>query len=115
MDATRTSPPTQVTIMRAWKPQWAMPLVLLACSLVGCQHTSSYPSDPVLVSKKPINAKPELKPPAIMTYAEPDAPAGPVSAVASGPRLELTPTTSVTAARPTVRGQAMLTARPVTD
>jgi hypothetical protein len=106
MDATRTCLPIQVTIMRAWMSQWPMPLVLLTCSLVGCQHTSSYPSDPVLVSKKPIIAKPELKPPALMAYDEPEVPAGPVTAVASGPRLEQAPVISVTAARQIGRGQA---------
>jgi hypothetical protein len=84
--------------MRTWMPRGAIPLMLLAGCLAGCQHSSSYPSDPLLVSNKPINARPEMKPPVVVSYNEPDAPAGPVEAVASSPLLGPASSTEVTVA-----------------
>jgi hypothetical protein len=93
--------------MRAWMLKWRIPVMLLAGSLAGCQHAAStYPADPLLVSKKPIEVKPEPKPPSLVTYFEPEAPSGPVQAVASQPRVPATPSTVASSSPMTVRGQA---------
>jgi hypothetical protein len=103
----RTTLPTHGKTMHAWMLKWAIPASLLTFGAVGCQHAaSSYPSDPLLVCKKPIDARPVLKPPALLSYGEPEVPAGPVEATASQPHQDPGPSAAVTATRPTVRGQA---------
>jgi len=94
-------PFVRTTIMRAWM-HFELCVALLACCCAGCQHTSSIPSDPIFVSKKPIISKPELKPPAFVAYLEPDVPAGPVEAVASQPNANA----EVVPVNHTVRGQS---------
>lgn len=92
--------------MRAWKSRWARPVVWLTLGLVGCQHApANYPADPLLVSKKPILSQPVLKPPSLVNYAEPEAPAGPVMAVAAQPAAGAMPALAITPERPTIRGQ----------
>ncbi|HYV38669.1 MAG TPA: hypothetical protein VE988_23495 [Gemmataceae bacterium] len=58
----------------------AIGLVVLLGWVSGCKHTPSViPSDPVLTSKTPLMSKPELKPPTIVAFHEPEAPPGPVA------------------------------------
>jgi hypothetical protein len=71
-------------IMRAGMPlKWC--LAVLACWAAGCHHSSSIPSDPIFASRKPIIAKPELKPPTFVAGVEPEAPVKPVQAIAAEP------------------------------
>jgi hypothetical protein len=57
-------------VRRAWLP------VVGACSLLlGCEHghASRYPPDPLLLSKKPVESRPEPAPVAVARH-EPPAP-----------------------------------------
>jgi hypothetical protein len=66
----------------------------------GCRHApSAMPSDPLFVSKKPMLAIPSLKPPAQVAFYEPEAPAGPVEAIAAAPRPAVPPAPVHVAAR----------------
>ena len=50
---------------------------------LGCQHGHhEIPKDPLFVSRKPVETKAELKPPALVAYAEPAMPADPAVALA---------------------------------
>jgi hypothetical protein len=88
--------------MRAWLAKWGFLASLAAFGAAGCQHASTLPSDPLLVSKKPVMAQADVKPPALVAYAEPEVPAGPVEAVAA-PQGRAP---ALTAAHLAVRGQA---------
>jgi hypothetical protein len=58
---------------------------LLAAWPSGCSTTpkaNPYPSDPLLVSKKPVEVKPANVPPTRVAYWEPDAPPVPQFALA---------------------------------
>jgi hypothetical protein len=88
-------------IMRAWMHATLQGATLMFC-LAGCQHAApALPTDPILISKKPIFSKPQLKPPEIVANSEPAAPPGPVEAVAVRPKLN----TDVVPVSHTLRGQ----------
>jgi hypothetical protein len=58
---------------RIWR--WFTAL-LLGTGLAGCKSsaTHSYPSDPLLVSKRPVEVKPQSTPPSRVASADPVAP-----------------------------------------
>ena len=93
--------------MRACVFVLGLAIATLSSCTAGCQHTpSGPPTDPLFVSKKPIFAKPEIQPPTLVAYQEPEMPAGPVQAVAWRPRTFATPASETPPVRLTVRGQA---------
>jgi hypothetical protein len=56
--------------------------------LVGCERATvkhSYPSDPLLLSRRPVQSKPDTSAPAL-AYSEPAAPTLPPTALASAPK-----------------------------
>jgi hypothetical protein len=65
--------------------QLGFSLILIGSGALGCQHTCTPPSDPIFVSKKPLLSRPELKPPALMVFLEPEAAAAAGEAVAARP------------------------------
>ena len=90
---------------RRWMPLgWV--LAAAGCCLPGCQHTpSAIPSDPLLVSKKPLLSTPELKPPTAVASLEPEAPGNPERTAAAPRHSPLPAGGEVLPARHTVRGQ----------
>ena len=62
-----------------------------ACTLCGCKSASkeqAYPNDPLLVSKRPVAAKPEQSRPSPMTTEEPQAPPLPPESLVRKPAAE---------------------------
>jgi hypothetical protein len=59
--------------------------LLLGTGLAGCKSSSthSYPSDPLLVSKRPVEVKPQGAPPARVASADPVVPPSRVDLVAA--------------------------------
>jgi hypothetical protein len=64
------------SVWRAW-----LVATLLGRVALGCQSTG-LPQDPLLVSKKPVESKPELSPPVVIAYSEPSVPQEPSVALA---------------------------------
>lgn len=58
-------------------------ILTVGCSWIG-KH-SPYPPDPLLASRKPVEAKPEKADPVRVAHAEPAAPEPPATAVATAP------------------------------
>ena len=80
-------------------------LAPLAAWLSGCQHApSTIPADPLLVSKKPVLSRPELKPPATVATLEPEVPCGSVQATAEQRPNPVVPAEDVVPVGFTVRG-----------
>lgn len=70
-------------ISRAGWPIWLAAMVMASC-VVGCK-SADIPADPMFVSRKPVEAKPETAAPVAVVYAEPVLPPDPVMVVISLP------------------------------
>ncbi len=75
-------------MLRNWLAAGAWGCLLLGCERAAIKHP--YPPDPLLISKKPVEGKPDKAGPVLTAQAEPSAPAVPASA-ALGRGLETTP------------------------
>jgi hypothetical protein len=75
---------------KAWR-SWQIGLAgVLAC--LGCQTGDhSLPRDPLFVSRKPVEAKPELAAPVTVAFAEPVMPVDPIVALAKRNTTEAVP------------------------
>ena len=70
-------------ISRAGWPVWLAGMVMTSW-VVGCK-SADVPADPMFVSRKPVEAKPETAAPVAVVYAEPVLPPDPVMVVIAPP------------------------------
>lgn len=72
-----------------WKTgRLVLAAVLGASLVVGCDWVGvrqSYPPDPLLITRKPVEAKADPKEPELIARTEPESPVPPSSALASAP------------------------------
>ena len=71
--------------MRPFTARIAVTAFLCAGGLTGCHGLArhpSYPADPLFVIKKPLEAKAEIAPPALVARAEPEIPQVPATVLA---------------------------------
>jgi len=72
--------------MRRTLERAGLPVVGTCAFLLGCasSHTSHYPPDPLLLSKKPIESRPASAAPAVLAQHEPRAPESLAATLGSG-------------------------------
>ncbi len=70
------------TVGARWRV-WLMAIAMVSCAS-GCK-SPGIPADPMFISRKPVEAKPETAAPVALVYAEPVLPPDPVVIVIAPP------------------------------